>query len=106
MPTLIRVTRDQIDAARTLTRLRGSESAVNPIINRIAHAEDPATRSAPLDESSRPRTPRAAPTAKPAGIVHVTGDQIDAARTLIRLRGGEQHVDEVVRRMAYAAAAV
>lgn len=102
MPTLIRVTRDQIDAARTLIRLR-SESAVNPIITRIAHAEVPATRSAPLDEPNRPRTPRAAPTAKPAVIVHVTGDQIDAARTLIRLRGGEQHVDEVIRRISHAA---
>jgi hypothetical protein len=35
----IRVTRDQVNAARTLIRISGGEDKVDPVIVRIAHAE-------------------------------------------------------------------
>ncbi len=41
MTKTIYVSSDQIDAARTLIRLRGGEDKVDPVIVRIAHAEEP-----------------------------------------------------------------
>ena len=35
----IRVTRDQVEAARTLIRISGGEDKVDPVIVQIAHAE-------------------------------------------------------------------
>jgi hypothetical protein len=34
--------------------------------------------------------------------IHVSGDQVDAARALIRIRGGEDKVDPVIVRIAHA----
>lgn len=40
MTATIHVSSDQVDAARTLIRIRGGEDKVDPLIARIAHAED------------------------------------------------------------------
>ena len=37
--------------------------------------------------------------------IHVTADQVDAARTLIKIAGGEDKVDPVIVRIAHAAKA-
>lgn len=37
--------------------------------------------------------------------IHVSSDQVDAARALIRIRGGEDKVDPVIVRIAHAEAA-
>jgi hypothetical protein len=34
--------------------------------------------------------------------IHVTSDQVDAARTLIKIAGGEDKVDPVIVRIAHA----
>lgn len=40
MTATIHVSSDQVDAARTLIRIRGGEEKVDPVIVRIAHADD------------------------------------------------------------------
>lgn len=91
MSPTIYVSEDQIDAARALIRVRGGNGAVDPMIVAIANAEQ-ASLSA--------KGP--APGTVHSTTVRVSGEQMSAARALIRLRGGEQHVDEVTRRIALA----
>lgn len=72
----IRVSVDQVSAARALIRLRGGEQRVDELIRRIANA--PSIQSA----------------------VQPTADQVDAARALVRLRGGLNRVDDAIAELA------
>ncbi|MBN9609587.1 MAG: hypothetical protein BGO26_12410 [Actinobacteria bacterium 69-20] len=83
---VVRVSRDQISAARALIHMAGGEDKVDPIIAKIANAESGAEPEV-VDGKE---------------IVRVSRDQLSAARALIHMAGGEDKVDPIIAKIANA----